>query len=119
MAIFWQISVVALVISACSSTKIASRNETEIYPITDAGLHGASKYFLNKEVIQLGESIHMTKQFPLARLKLFPVLAEQGFDLILFEGSSIEAWIASDSLLKKQTLTDVDLAKARDIAFPG
>jgi erythromycin esterase-like protein len=119
MRILLQISVVALLISACSSSKLASKSEVKIYPLSATGLHGTGKYFGSKEVVQLGESIHMTKEFPLARLALFPILAEQGFDLILFEGSSVDAWIASDALLKKQTLTDGDLAKARDMAFPG
>ncbi len=61
----------------------------------------------------------MTKELPLARLEILPVLARQNFDLVLFEGSTIEAWLAADYLLKNSSPQDKQVVLARDVAFPG
>src|ERR1700730_3061071 len=54
-----------------------------------------------KSVVQLGESIHMDDEFPRARLLLVRYLHEQcGFDVLAFEGSWIESWIAQDEMYR-------------------
>ena len=76
------------------------------------------KYFEEKSIVQLGEGIHMTHEFPIYRKALAQSLFENlGFDIILFEGSMVEAWLASDHLLKKGIHNSTDNANYRDIAF--
>jgi erythromycin esterase len=53
-----------------------------------------------KSIVLLGESLHVTAEFPRVRLPIVRHLHERlGFDLIAFEGSMIDAWLAQDQLL--------------------
>jgi erythromycin esterase len=53
-----------------------------------------------RSIVQLGESIHVTTEMPQARLRLARYLHEQaGFDVIGFEGSWMDAWLAQDVML--------------------
>lgn len=76
-------------------------------------------FFENQKVVQLGEAVHMTKELPLARMKLMPLLSQLGFDLILFEGSTVESWLAADFLLASKSIDPSVVESARDIALPG
>jgi erythromycin esterase len=54
-----------------------------------------------KSVVQLGESIQMTDEFPRARLQIVRYLHEQlGFDVLAFEGSWVESWMAQDEMYR-------------------
>jgi erythromycin esterase-like protein len=51
----------------------------------------------DRPVVALGESIHLTREFPLARLNLVRFLHEQrGMDVLAFEGSLVDAWTAQE-----------------------
>src|SRR5262249_55016071 len=53
------------------------------------------------EVVSLGESIHMTHEFPLVRLGIVHHLNEElGFHVLVMEGSAPDVWVAQDRLLE-------------------
>lgn len=57
----------------------------------------------NRKVVMLGESIHMTSEFSTVRKHIIHNLHEQSdFQLLLFEGSPIEFWIAQDKYLNSK-----------------
>ena len=52
-----------------------------------------------RSIVQLGESIHLTDEFPRARLRLVQHLHESiGFDVLALEGSVVNAWLAMERL---------------------
>jgi erythromycin esterase-like protein len=52
------------------------------------------------EVVSLGESIHMTHEFPLVRLGIIRHLNENmGFHVLAMEGSAEDIWVAQDRFL--------------------
>jgi len=52
------------------------------------------------EVVSLGESIHMTHEFPLVRLGMIRHLNENmGFHVLAMEGSAEDIWVAQDRFL--------------------
>src|SRR5437899_1551196 len=52
------------------------------------------------EVVSLGESIHMTHEFPLVRVGIIRRLNQSlGFHVVAFEGSPEDLWIAQDRFL--------------------
>ena len=52
------------------------------------------------EVVSLGESIHMTHEFPLVRLGIIRYLNENmGFHVLAMEGSAEDIWVAQDRFL--------------------
>lgn len=54
-----------------------------------------------RQFVLLGESIHLTAELPRARLPVIRRLHRAlGFDVIAFEGSMIDAWMAADALLR-------------------
>lgn len=58
-------------------------------------------YVGNKKVVMLGESIHLTSEFSKVRKVIIENLHNaNGFDLLLFEGSPIEFWIAQEDFNK-------------------
>lgn len=72
-----------------------------------------------KSVVQLGESIHMTNELPAARFALVEELSTtQGFDVLLFEGSAVEGWLAADVLLNAKPTDQSASKEARDVALP-
>lgn len=59
------------------------------------------RYVDGRSVVQLGESIHVTEEFPRVRLQLVRRLHErQGFDVLAFEGTALGAWLAQDHLYR-------------------
>lgn len=57
----------------------------------------------NVEVVSLSESIHMTHEFPLARLGVVRRLnGNSGFNVLAFEGSPEDVWVSQDAFLKNQ-----------------
>jgi erythromycin esterase len=64
-----------------------------------------------RNIVQLGESIHMTDEFPRVRLQLVQYLHEQmGFDVLALEGSAVDSWLAQD-LLYRSSAPSRDRAK--------
>lgn len=52
------------------------------------------------EVVSLGESIHLTREFPLVRLAMIRYLhASLQFEVLAMEGSAEDLWVAQDRLL--------------------
>src|SRR6185437_3411288 len=83
-----------------SSTLASAEERTGVHPVNWQKPYSAANYdFLGalsdgKSVIQLGESIHMTDEFPRVRLQFIRYLHEQkGFDVLAFEGSWVQAWL--------------------------
>lgn len=77
-----------------------------------------SMIFKDVNIVSLGESIHMTKELPIARLGILNYLnTDEGFDIVLFEGSTLDSWLASDFLLSNNNPVEEDFIKARNIAF--
>lgn len=61
-----------------------------------------SALFAGKSIVLLGESLHITTEFPRARLPLVRELHDtKGFDLVAFEGSMLDAWLAQDDLRRE------------------
>lgn len=63
-------------------------------------LNFMKNYIGAKKVVMLGESIHLTSEFSKVRKAAIENLHEDGFDLLLFEGSPIEFWIAQEDFVK-------------------
>ena len=84
----------------------ASLSSTDFDPVrTAAG---------NKSIVMLGESIHLTSEFSRVRDMLIRNLHENAdFNLLLFEGSPIEFWIAEEEYQssKKDVLSGSDFQK--------
>ncbi|MEO7040669.1 MAG: hypothetical protein ABI035_00235 [Gemmatimonadaceae bacterium] len=52
-----------------------------------------------RTIVQLGESIHLTDEFPRVRVRLVRDLHENmGFDVISLEGSQVNAWLGMERL---------------------
>ncbi|MGE0172092.1 MAG: erythromycin esterase family protein [Oligoflexales bacterium] len=74
-----------------------------------------------KEIVQLGESIHVTKELPLVRLHFVKYLHQElGFDVLTLEGSAIEAWLAMDGLYNSRKQNETERAQdAQEKAWFG
>ncbi len=71
----------------------------------------------NRSVVQLGESIHLTDEFPRVRERLVRYLHENmRFDVIALEGSQINAWLAMERLYSAPGDTAV-VGAAQEIAW--
>jgi len=69
-------------------------------------------------VVELGESIHVTAEFPLARLQFVRYLHEEmGFDVLALEGSLTQAWLAQELLYQSQDSADVRVRRAQQFAW--
>lgn len=72
-----------------------------------------------KSIVQLGESIHMTREQPLARIGIIRFLREKkDFDVVGFEGSAIDFWVAMDEYLHSKR-EEADAIKFRKMALFG
>lgn len=117
---FFVLTIISFIAAGCASMNhvrgslpIISLNQLE------TNYSSLSKIFNGVQIVQLGESIHMTNELPDARIELLkPLVSKEQFDVILFEGSSIEAWLASDFLLSKPSPNHDEIDRARDMAFP-
>lgn len=69
-------------------------------------------------MVALGESLHVTAEFPLARLGLVRFLHERlGFDVLALEGSETQAWLAQEYLYRTPPNTEGRLTRAQEIAW--
>jgi len=79
--------------------------------------------FLNEAVgqasiVELGESIHVTAEFPRARLRLVQYLHEAlGFDVLALEGSLTQAWLAQEHLYRSQEPVERKVERAQQLAW--
>jgi erythromycin esterase len=71
-----------------------------------------------RSMVQLGESIHITDEFPRARLSIVRFLHEEmGFDVIAFEGSAIDAWLAEDAIYRSREPPAITARRAQTTAW--
>ena len=69
-------------------------------------------------IVALGESLHVTAEFPLARLEVVRFLHERlGFDVLALEGSETQAWLAQEFLYRTPPGTDGRIARAQQMAW--
>jgi erythromycin esterase len=95
-----------------------------VHPLTLEGPHRAADFaFLKaavggRSVVQLGESIHVTDEFPRMRLSVLRYLHEEmGFDVLAFEGSLVDAWLAEEHLARSADPLATRAARAQEIAW--
>ena len=66
----------------------------------------------DRSVVQLGESIHLTDEFPRARLAVVRYLHEEmGFDVLALEGSAVDSWLAQDHLYRSKDPARIAVAQ--------
>jgi erythromycin esterase len=69
-------------------------------------------------IVALGESVHVTAEFPLARLQMVRFLHERlGFDVLALEGSETQAWLAQEYLYRTSPHTAGRLERAQQMAW--
>jgi erythromycin esterase len=74
----------------------------------------------DRTMVQLGESIHLTDEFPRARLPIVRYLHEEmGFDVLAMEGSEVDTWLAQDSLYKSSDAMPKKALDAQRMAWFG
>ena len=72
----------------------------------------------NASIVELGESIHVTAEFPRARLRLVQYLHEtSGFDVLALEGSLTQAWLAQEYLYRSQEPAGRKIEHAQQLAW--
>lgn len=75
--------------------------------------------FAERQLVQLGEDMHITREMPEARIKLLSALHRDfGHRLILFEGSTVDAWIGTDLIMEASESGEDLVERARDKALP-
>jgi erythromycin esterase-like protein len=78
------------------------------------------RYVANRSVVELGESIHITEEFPRVRLQLLQRLHEHdGFDVLAFEGTAIGSWLAQDQLYHLEEPLEARARGAQRLAWFG
>jgi erythromycin esterase len=69
-------------------------------------------------IVELGESIHVTAEFPLVRLQFIRYLHEQmGFDVLALEGSLTQAWLAQEHLYRSEESPELRIDRAQQFAW--
>jgi len=93
-------------------------------PIDFHAPYAASSFsFLNDAVrdasiVELGESIHVTAEFPHARLRLVQYLHDVlGFDVLALEGSLTQAWLAQEYLYRSTEPVAPRVERAQQLAW--
>lgn len=103
IAISLRVYVFALLIAGGSSSPLqAQRAEPLDLNAPSDGQYAFLTPLLNDvEVVSLAESIHITHEFPLARLGIVRWMNQNsGYGVLAFEGSPEDLWISQDSFLK-------------------
>jgi erythromycin esterase len=114
----------SLAISVSLSGRQFSRTEAPaIYPIDSKNYTDPTQFaFLNDtfngvEVVSLGESIHLTHEFPLVRLGIIRYINENmGFHVLAMEGSAEDIWVAQYRFLNSPH-TSADAADSQQGLF--
>lgn len=93
-------------------------------PIDFVAPYAANSFaFLNDvvgeaSIVELGESIHVTAEFPRARLRLVQHLHEAlGFDVLALEGSLTQAWLAQEHLYRSDQPEGPRIERAQQLAW--
>jgi erythromycin esterase len=87
--------------------------QAEQYAYFDGVLQG-------RNIILLGESIHMTDELPRARLPIVRYLHEElDFDVLAFEGSAVDAWLAADQMIRSDAVLSQKAEDVRRAALFG
>ena len=93
-------------------------------PIDFVAPYAANSFaFLNgvvgeASIVELGESIHVTAEFPRARLRLVQHLHEAlGFDILALEGSLTQAWLAQEHLYRSDQPDERRIERAQQLAW--
>jgi len=90
---------------------MAAPYAAEAYRFLDGAVRQAS-------IVQLGESIHVTAEFPHARLPLIRYLHEQmSFDVLALEGSLTQAWLAQEYLYGATDDGPARITRAQQLAW--
>jgi erythromycin esterase len=90
------------------------------HPYQQGKLDFLRRLLADRSVVQLGESIHMTDEFPRVRRNILQYLHEQlGFDVLAFEGSAVDSWLAQDYLYRSSELVSKKAAEAQRLAWFG
>jgi len=72
----------------------------------------------DSSIVELGESIHVTAEFPRARLRLVQDLHEAlGFDVLALEGSLTQAWLAQEHLYRSTEPAARRVERAQQLAW--
>jgi erythromycin esterase len=81
------------------------------FDFLEAAVRGAS-------IVALGESLHVTAEFPRARLGMVRFLHERlGFDVLALEGSGTQAWLAQEYLYQTSPGIEGRIARAQEMAW--
>ena len=102
-----------LFLSILSNPKIAFAQASGLQDIleyidSNNYLNGKQYSFLSpivndKDVVLLGESIHLTREFPLVRIGMIKYLNQNhDFNVIAMEGGAADYWAAQDILFSSQ-----------------
>ena len=112
-------------IVACSKDVAAPRG-TRTYPVpfrsdyTSKSYEFLRTYVGRRSLVQVGESIHVTDEFPRVRLHMVRYLHEElGFDVIAFEGSLVGSWLAQDFLYRSNDPLPAKATHAQELAWFG
>jgi erythromycin esterase-like protein len=103
MAFCFRVYALAVLLSAGSFSCLqAQRIEPLDVNATNDGQYAFFTSLLNNvEVVSLAESIHITHEFPLARLGIVRWINQNsGYDVLAFEGSPEDLWVSQDTFLK-------------------
>ncbi len=77
-------------------------------------------YLTGRSIVQLGESIHVTDEFPRERLRIVEHLhTVHNFDIIAFEGSLLSSWLAQDTLFNSTDPFEETVTRAQSLAWFG
>ncbi len=116
---------IASILASCSTAtkKASDKIQIPVQPVSDfqspKEFEFLSATLDQKKIVQLGESIHMTHEQPLARIGLIRFLNEnKNFDVLAFEGSTLDFWVAKDAFLRSQR-QQRDVTAFRKTAFFG
>lgn len=125
------ISLNILLISSCTEIEKTNTSSPDLeyfaIPLDIHKLYESDDFlFLNSiisdsvSVVQLGESIHMTNEFPAARLQFVNYLHQvRGYDILTLEGSAIDSWLAMDYLIHSSHSDSVKISNAQSSAWFG
>jgi len=115
-----------LALSISCSSKISPDLAGRVHPLDFSAPYRAADYVFLKDavgarsIVQLGESIHVTSEFPRARVRLIQYLHEEmGFDVLAFEGSLIDTWLAQEFIYRSKRNERDTAAQSMRIAFFG
>lgn len=116
----------AFALGVSCSPHVAPDLTSRVHPLDFNAPYRAADYVFLKDavgarsIVQLGESIHVTSEFPRARLRLIQYLHEEmGFDVLAFEGSLIDTWLAQEFIYRSNLPERDKASQAMRIAFFG